>query len=253
MKLVRDLRLLWWRKILETVRAPVWIFMGLATPLLYLGLFAPVLREFVGGPGFENGSVLDVFIPGILCLMAFGAGMGAGWIVIAELQTGVIERLRVTPVSRFALLMGGVLRDTVMFLIPALVVIAAALPFDYHPDAGGTAILVGLLCLLTAATSAWSAALGIVLRDIGSLAAVVTGLQLPLTLLSGILLPLSLAPAWLRGLAHVDPLYYTVQAARLLSTGTVGGRTVVEGILVTAALTWITLAWATRAYRKATT
>jgi ABC-2 type transport system permease protein len=30
--------------------------------------------------------------------------------------------------------------------------------------------------------SAWSAALGIVLREIGSLAAVVTGLQLPLTL-----------------------------------------------------------------------
>lgn len=253
MKLTREIRLLCWRKVLETVRAPVWLFMGLTTPLLYLVLFAPVLRQLVGGPGFQHGSVLDVFIPGILCLMAFGAGMGAGWIVIAEVQTGVIERLRTTPVSRFALLMGSVLRDTIMFLIPALIVIAVAIPFDFHPNIGGTAFLLILLCLLTATVSAWSAALGITLRDIGSLAAVVTGLQLPLTLLSGILLPLSLAPTWLRGLAHVDPLYYTVQAARLLSTGTVASWTVAVGFLVTAALTWLTLTWATRTYRRAVT
>jgi ABC-2 type transport system permease protein len=251
MKLTREIRLLWWRKILETVRQPVWIFMGLATPLLYLALFAPVLHKLAGGPGFDHESVLDVFLPGILTLMAFGAGMGAGWIVIAELQTGVIERLCVTPVSRFALLAGTVLRDILMFLAPALCVIVVALPFGYHPNAGGAAILLGLLCLLTATVSASSTALGITLREIGSLAAVVTGLQLPLTLLSGILLPLSLAPTWLRGLAHIDPLYYTVEAARLLSGGTIASWTVALGFAVTAALTWLTLTWATRTYRQA--
>ncbi|WP_235014677.1 MULTISPECIES: ABC transporter permease [unclassified Parafrankia] len=250
--LARELRLLWWRKILETLREPVWVLMGLMTPLLYLAFFAPVLRPLASGPGFAGDGVLAVFIPGILCLMAFGAGMGAGWIVVAELQTGVIERLRVTPVSRFALVMGSVLRDTVRFVVPALIVIGVAVPFGYHPDAGGTALMLCLLCLLTATVSAWSAALGVTLRDIGSLAAVVTGLQLPLTLPSGILLPLSLAPGWLRGLAHLDPLYYTVQAARLLSAGIVSDRTVAEGFLVVGALTWLTLTWAVRTFRTAT-
>jgi hypothetical protein len=120
--------------------------------------------------------------------------MGAGWGIIFELDSGAIERLRVTPVSRFALLMGTVL----LFVVPALILIAVAIPFGYYPHAGGVAILLALLCLLTATVSAWSSALGLTLREIGSLAAVVTGLQLPLTLLSGILLPLSLAPAWLR-------------------------------------------------------
>jgi ABC-2 type transport system permease protein len=100
--------------------------------------------------------------------------------------------------------------------------------------------------------SAWSAALGIVLREIGSLAAVVTGLQLPLTLLSGVLLPIALAPAWLRGLAHADPLYYTVEASRRLSDGQIVNGAVGLGFLVTAALTVLTLAWATRTYRTAT-
>ena len=65
--------------------------------------------ELPGGrPGFPPGHVLDVFVPGILVLIAFGAGMGAGWPVIWELDSGVIERLRVTPASRLALLLGTV-------------------------------------------------------------------------------------------------------------------------------------------------
>jgi ABC-2 type transport system permease protein len=58
------------------------------------------------------------------------------------------------------------------------------------------------------------------------------------------LLPLTLAPGWLRGLAHTHPLYYTVEAARLLWT-------VGEGFLVTAGLTALTLVWATGKYREA--
>lgn len=253
MTMLVQLRLLWRRKLLETLRAPVWVAMGLTTPLLYLALFAPVLHDLAGSPGFAHGSVLDTFIPGVLCLMAFSAGMGAGWIVISEVQTGVIERLRVTPVSRFALLMGTVLRDIVTFLVPASLVIVIAIPLDYHPHLAGTVLLLALLCLVVATTSAWSAALGITLRDIGSLAAVVTGLQLPLTLLSGILLPLSLAPSWLRGIAHADPLYYAVQAARALSRGAIANATVGTSIPVAAVLTTLTLTWATRTYRTAIT
>jgi ABC-2 type transport system permease protein len=57
-------------------------------------------------------------VPGILALMALNAGTGAGWIVIREIDEGVIERLRVTPMNRFALLMGMVLRDVVMLIPP---------------------------------------------------------------------------------------------------------------------------------------
>lgn len=253
MKLVRELRLLWWRKLLETLRSPVWVLLGFVTPLLYLALFSPLLDPLAGGPGFRGRDILDVFLPGILCLMAFGAGMGAGWGVIFELDAGVIERLRVTPVSRLSLLLGTVLRDVVVFVVPALVVILVASPFGYHPHTAGAIVMVLLLCLLTATTSAWSTALGIILREIGSLAAIVTGLQLPLTLLAGILLPLSLAPAWMRALAHTDPLYYTAEAARLLSAGTIASWTVGQAFLVMTVLTAITLTWATRTYRKATT
>jgi ABC-2 type transport system permease protein len=97
MTIGRDTRLLFQRKLIEFFRQPVWVVVGLATPLLYLTLFSPLLTSLAGGAGFTRGSVLDVFVPGILVLMAFGAGMGAGWIAIWELNTGVIERLS-TPI-----------------------------------------------------------------------------------------------------------------------------------------------------------
>ncbi len=239
------------RKLLETLRQPVWIATGLSTPLLYLALFGPLLRSLAGGPGLPAGHVLDVFVPGVLTLMAFGAGMGAGWVVIWELDSGVIERLRVTPASRLALLLGTVLRDIVMFAVPAVAVTGIAVPFGFHPHWGGLALLLVLLAALTACCSATSSALGLRLGQIGSLAAVVTGFQLPLTLLSGILLPLSLGPGWLRVLGHVNPMYYAVQAARDLAAGAVATGAVGAGFAVTAAVTGLALGWGTRSYQRA--
>ncbi|HYA00913.1 MAG TPA: ABC transporter permease [Candidatus Binatia bacterium] len=239
------------RRILETLREPIWVFMGLATPLLYLALFAPLLKPFSGGPGFPGGGVLDVFVPGILALMAFGSGMGAGWIVIEELDAGVIERLRVTPASRLALVLGTAIRDVVTFAVPAVVVVIVALPFGFHAHWAGIAVLLVLLALLTAAISAWSSSLGITLKRIGSLAAVVTGLQLPLTLLAGVLLPLSLGPGWLQGLGHANPMYYAVEAARSLAAGTLGSGTVALGFGIVGAAAVLALWWGTASYRKA--
>jgi ABC-2 type transport system permease protein len=251
MTLLLQTALLSRRRLLETLRQPIWVFMGLSVPLLYLALFAPLLTSLAGGPGFPTGGVLDVFVPGILALMAFGAGMGAGWIVIGELDTGVIERLRVTPASRLALVLGTVVRDVITFAVPAVIVLCVALPFGFHSHWGGLGLLVVLMTLLTAACSAGSAALGITLQQIGSLAAVVTGLQLPLTLLSGVLLPLSLGPGWLQGIGHANPMYYAVEAARQLAAGTVATGTVALGFGVTAAAALLAIWWATRAYRRA--
>jgi ABC-2 type transport system permease protein len=251
MTLSTEIALLTRRKVLELLRQPVWVMVGLSTPLLYLALFSPLLQALAGGPGFPGGDVLDVFVPGILVLMAFGAGMGAGWLVIVELDTGVIERLSVTPTSRFALVMGTVLRDVIAFVVPALLVIAVATPFGFHPHWTGIAVLLVLLSLVAAITSATSSTLGLILKQDGSLAAIVTGMQLPLTLLSGVLLPLALAPDWMRVLAHANPLYYAVEASRSLAAGTLSADPVWQGFAVLGVLTVVVLAWSTATFRRA--
>lgn len=250
MKILTEIMLFTGRKVRETLRQPMWLFMGLSTPLLYILLFAPLLKNMGSAPR-TIADVLNGFVPGLLTLLAFGSGMGAGWTMVWELESGVIERLRVTPASRFSILMGGVLRDVLAFIVPSALVIAICTLFGFAVHLLGLSVLFLLLCLLTAIVSAWSGSLGLMIKEVGSLAAVVTGLQLPLTLLSGVLLPISLGPKWLSVLAHVNPLYYTVEASRTLAAGVIGGAETITAFAIMIPLTIITLIWSTRVYRRA--
>jgi len=238
------------RKMKATVRQPVWIVVSLSTPLLLIALYAPLLRG-MGGDNQTIGEVLNMFVPGLLTLIAFSAGISAGWEVILDLRDGVIERFRVTSARRFSILMGTVFHDIVMFLVPATFLLIIALPFGFRIDVGGLLVLLVLLCLLTAVLSAWSCAMALIIKEMGGLSALLSGIQMPLMLLAGILLPLSHGPRWLEILGHFNPLFYTVEAARDLATGDIFTNSVGLAFAIFLPLVILTMWWSTRVHKKA--
>jgi len=247
MKVLTDIGLLFWRKMKETLRNPVYIMSSLLTPILYLALFAPLLKNLM--PGTVN--VFNEFIPGLLAIIAFLGGLFVGYNMIDEVRNGVIERFRVTPTSRFALLAGRVLRDMVNMLVIIAVFVVISIPFGFSPDVVGFLVFVPLLCLVLITTSSFGNALGLILRDEDRLSPIVQGVNLPVLLLSGMLLPMELAPTWLQVVAHFNPVYYIVEAGRLLVAGHVFDVKVGEAYLFMVPLTILTVWWATRAFRKA--
>ena len=250
MKILREIRLLFKRKAIETLREPLWIVTEFSTPLLYLVLFAPLLRG-LNSETLGNGEVLDMFVPGMLALFAFSTGMGEGWTVNWELQTGVTERFRVTPASRFSLLMGTVLRNICMFLVSALFVSGISLFFGFRIHVAGSLLLLVLLSLLTTMMTSVSVSMALKIKNVNSLSAILVGIQLPIMLLAGVLLPISLGPLWMQILAHFNPLYYAVEASRVLAVGTIASGVVLEAFAVMLPLTALILWWTTRVYRKA--
>ena len=218
MKLAHDTWLLFHRYTIQMLRNPVWLFVGFSTPLLYLVLFTPLLKHF-SSPGAASASVIDLFLPGILALLAFASGMAGGFGTIFELQSGVIERLRVTPASRFAILMGPLLSGMLMMFVFDAVVVAAAAGFGFYVNWAG----LGRPDRSARPPDGHHVGLfgGHGPGDQGhlSFAAIINGLNLPLLLLAGVLLPISLGPAWMQVLAHFNPLYYAVEGARALSAG----------------------------------
>jgi ABC-2 type transport system permease protein len=249
MKTARDTRLLFHRSTVQMLRNPVWLFVGFSTPLLYLLLFTPLLKHFTGGG--SNGLVLDLFLPGILALLAFASGMSGGFNTIFELQSGVIERFRVTPASRLAILAGPLLSGMVMMFVFDAVVVAVAAAIGFHIDWPGILVLIVLLALLVATTSAFSVATALVTKEISSFAAIINGMNLPLLLLAGVLLPISAGPTWMRVLAHFNPLYYTVVGARALCAGDFGASVVWQAFAVLVPLCIVVVTWATSVFRKA--
>ena len=249
MNLMTEIYWLFKRKMLETLREPVWIVAGLSTPLLYLILFAPLLIG-LRSEALEADRVIDIFVPGMLALFAFGTGTGEGWTVVFEMQNGIIERFRVTPARRITLLLGPIIRDIVMFVVPAVLVIFIATFYGFHIHVLGLLVLMILLSLFTAVISATSISLALILKDMGSFSSVMVGMQLPVTLLAGVLIPLELGPKWLQVIAHFNPLYYVVRATRVLSDGILLDNRVYLAFGVIIGLCIVVFSWATWVYRK---
>jgi ABC-2 type transport system permease protein len=250
-KTARDVGLLFQRYLTQLLRNPVWVIVGFSTPILYLALFTPLLKHLVGSGGLPTGNVLDLFLPGILSLLAFATGVGPGFNTLFELKAGVIERFRVTPASRFAILIGPILASMLMMLVFDAAVVAIAFGFGFSVHWAGLGVLVVLLGLLMVTVAAWSIATALVTKEISGFAAIANGINLPILLLAGVLLPISLGPAWMRVLAHFNPLYYLVQASRVLAAGTLSGTAVWQAFAVLAPLCLLVLAWATRVFRTA--
>ena len=248
MKLVRDTALYTRRHGLQMLRNPVWLFVGFSTPLLYLALFTPLLKSL---PGIGGPHVLDTFLPAILSLLAFAGGSSAGFGTIFELQAGVIERFRVTPTSRLAILLGPLVSGMTSMFIFDIVLVAVGAAFGYRVHWAGLAVLFGLLGIFSLTLAAFSTATALVTKEISSFAAVINGINLPILLLAGVLLPVSRGPEWMRVLAHFNPLYYLVVAARSLSLGTFSGDAVWQAFAVLVPLCVLSMTWATKVYRRA--
>ena len=83
-----------------------------------------------------------------------------------------------------------------------------------------------VVLFVVSVTAPLSYTAALVLKSEDALAPVVQGIALPLLLLSGILLPLALAPDWLRFIASLNPLTHAVDASRALFNGDWGNAEV---------------------------
>jgi ABC-2 type transport system permease protein len=248
MKLLRDTYLIFERQAQLLLRNPVWIFVGVFQPVMYLLLFAPLLK-----PALQvqtNAQAYELFVPGLLVLLAIFGGLFQGFGLIAELRAGVIERSRVTPVSRLALLLGRSLRDVVSLLAQAVIITLLALLFDLRVFIGYLLLAYLMLALISLMTSAVSYGVALLVKSEDALAPLMNTVAQPVLLLSGILLPLTFAPGWLRGIANWNPFSWAVDGVRALFRGDLGSSDVWQGLVIMAVLAVAAVLWAAREFAR---
>ena len=78
-KLAHDTWLIFQRQWKLTFRTPVAVAFGLAQPITYLVLFAPILKLALSAEGVTTyAQAFRVYVPGLLTVMAVIGGMFAG-------------------------------------------------------------------------------------------------------------------------------------------------------------------------------
>lgn len=162
----------------------------------------------------------------------------------------MIEIQRVTPARRSSLLLGRVLRDVVVLVVQGTVLTVVAIPFGLRAPVLGAVLGVVVVALLGAALSATSYAVALTLKSEDALAPLLNGLAIPVLLLSGILLPMTLGPTWLQKLSDFMPFRWIVDAVRDTFGGDIATAQVAYGLIAAVILAALGTWWGTSVFRK---
>ncbi|MEU0742461.1 ABC transporter permease [Streptomyces sp. NPDC006134] len=246
--LLHDTALVYGRYLRQSLRSRFALLFGVLMPLLYLLFFGPLLT---GLPLGGRGSSWQVLVPGLLLQLGLFGASFAGFMIILEKGQGVVERMRVTPVSRLALLLGRVLREATVFVFQAVLLVLAAVAMGLRAPLPGVLIGFAFVALLTVSLASLSYALAMKVATPQGFGPVINALTMPAMLLSGLMLPMTLGPRWLDVLSHFMPLRYLVDAMRDAYVGRYATAHMLYGALVAVGLTVLSVAVGTRVFRTA--
>ncbi|MFE9682963.1 ABC transporter permease [Streptomyces sp. NPDC006285] len=245
--LLHDTALIFGRYLRQTLRSRFAMLFGVLMPLLHLLFFGPLLTDLPLG----DGSSWQVLVPGLLLQLGLFGASFAGFMIIVEKNHGVVERMRVTPVSRLALLLGRVLRDAAVLVVQAVLLVLAAVAMGLRAPVAGILIGFAFVALLSVSLASLSYALAMRTAAPHAFGPTVNAVTMPSMLLSGLLLPMSLAPGWLDALSHVMPLRHLVDAMRDAYTGSYATASMGYGVLVAAGFAVLAVTVGTRVFRTA--
>ena len=136
-------------------------------------------------------------------------------------------------------------------VVQSMILVLLAVPFGLKVHLLGLIIALGLVALIGLAISSIAYTLALWLRSEDSYAPLIFTASLPLLLLSGVLLPLSLAPDWLKRIADANPLSYAVTAARAVFNNDMGNPDIVKALVIMGVLAVFSIVLAGRAFSRA--
>ena len=222
MNLLRDTWYITLRDLRSRIRMPVFIFMSLFQPILWLVLFTQIFKSLGGMLGPGGGSYLQYFAPGVLVMMALFGAAFAGFGMLMDMDTGILSKMLATPVTRISVIAGRVIATVVVILIQALIIIIVSLIMGVHLKTGAPGVVFAffLIALLGLGFAAFSNGLALLLKRQETVMAVTNLLTMPLMFLSSMMMPAALLPGWLNTVRHINPVDYAIVGVRdLISNG----------------------------------
>ncbi|PVG82263.1 multidrug ABC transporter permease [Nocardioides gansuensis] len=238
------------RQLRMNLRNPAWVLIGVMQPVLYLVLFGPLLKPLVASfPGGADNAY-TFLVPGLLVQLGMFGAFFAGFGLIGEWREGVIEAERVTPASRAALLFGRLYRDLLQLLVQALILVGLGLAMGMRAPIGGVAVGILLTLLIGGACAAASNALALTTKSEEVMAPVINMVMMPVLLLSGIMLPMTLGPGWLSRMSDFMPFRWIVDAVRDSFTGELATSHLAWGTGWAVVLSALGVWWGTAVFRR---
>jgi ABC-2 type transport system permease protein len=197
-------------------RMPVWIFLSLFQPIIWLLLFTQIFQSLSQLPQLGTASYLQFFAPGVVVMTVIFGSAWAGMGMLQDIDMGILSKMLATPVTRPSIIIGRVISAMVMLVIQAILIFIIAVIMGVRLATGvpGVLLSIVIISLLGLGLAALSNGLALLLRRQEPLIAVINFIALPSVFLSSAMMPAQLLPAWLNTLRHFNPVDYAVVGVR---------------------------------------
>jgi ABC-2 type transport system permease protein len=217
-------------------------------PLIQLLVFSQLYQDIVQLPGFGGQtSYLAYLAPGQVAFTAFMAVAWGGYGLLVEYRTGYVDKLRVSPISRWSILAGEMvpLFFQAAAMSAIILVISLLLGASIVTGLAGFVLILGLAGLFGVAL-AGASFIPALLTKSEQATSTFSLLLFPVMFASTAFVPQALMPDWLRVVNDWNPVSYLIEAIRALMTtgfewGAIGTAVLMMGalgVILQAATLW---------------
>lgn len=235
------------RNFKHTVRNPVAVFNSVLFPVVMMLMFV-----FVIGGAFDiSGNYIDYITPGMIVL-TISYGLSATALAVnSDMTKGIINRLKVMDISRSAVLSAHVVSSMLRSLIGIAALIGVAFAVGFRPAAsfGEWLGAIGLIVLVSFATSWITVALGLFAKTPES-AGMVTVPLIMLPFLSSAIVPADTMATGVRQFAEYQPFTPINEALRGLLTGEPMLSSTITAIIWSVGIALIGYVWSLSTFKK---
>jgi ABC transporter DrrB family efflux protein len=214
-----------------------------------------VLFRYVFGGAIPTdipGGYVNFLLPGVIAQTAAFATMGTAIALAVMIERGAIDRLRVMPIARSAVLLGRLAADAVRLLVTLLVIIGVgyAVGFRFHDGLGSAIGMLALAELFGISMCCISMFIGLAVRQEEAVQAFGMIWLFPLTFISSAFVPVETMPGWLQAFAVNQPITHVVNALRSLALGTPMGDNLSLSLAWMTGIVAVFVPLAVRAYKR---
>lgn len=222
------------RWIVKTTRNPFVVVSSLVQPIIFLVLFTEVFGGVVGGALSEalgpGVTYVTYLTPAIIIQSALVAAAGSGIGLVDDMESGMFEKVLVSPINRVAMFLGKALSEVVRIVVQTLIILALGYVLVWLDTGGnvGTYIetgivgaigIIGVAIVFAIWFTAFSNIVALATRDQESTIIGANLLQFPLLFVSSAFIPIRNLPEWVQVVATYNPITYGVDAVRALMLG----------------------------------
>jgi ABC-2 type transport system permease protein len=185
--------------------------------------------------------------------VVMGTLSGLASAISREKEQGTMDGIMVAPISRYSIVSGKMISQTVRGMIQAFMILGMSMVLFGVRVYGSPLLMVGVMLVGVASF----AGIGIILTSIAPEQETATMmmllLQFPMMFLSGILFPMDQLPVWLQWIGKALPLYYAADALRKIVVLNASLNQIFPDVGVLILYSVVTLGIAIPVFRKAMT